>query len=91
MIQFVLGFLLGRFLLTNTQEDIVQKWLHVLNYSSSCNGVPRVRPVPVHDRLLVATLLEQAEAYCRRTGTTMNEWVSDIRLNYKTKTYDFSS
>jgi len=62
-----------------------EKWAHVLDFSS--NTCPSI---PVQDRSMVAILYEQSEQYCRRHNLPNNEFLLEIRQNYKTTTYDFN-
>jgi len=91
MLEFVigcfLGFVCGKNFRVETQQDVVEKWKHVLQYSSSAGSTP----IHESDWKLVANLFEQAEDFCKRNpNESMNYWIIDIREKYKNKTYLFN-
>ena len=91
MIQFLLGLFVGRFIRLDDSPSLIEKWQTILNYSSSYQGIPRVIPIPSQDRLMVATLMEQAEHYCQRhPEENCSDLITTIRTNYKNMSFDFS-
>jgi len=85
--ELILGLLILSWLATRNQlnqKSLVEKWAPVLDFSS--NTCP---PIPVQYRLLVANLYEQSERYCKKNGISENNFLLEIRQNYKTATYDF--
>jgi hypothetical protein len=95
MIQFLLGWFVGRFIRIDDRpptSNLIEKWHIILNYSRSCNGQIVTPPVPIEDRPMVASLLEQAEAYIKRhpDENRHSELISTICVCYKNMSFDFS-
>jgi hypothetical protein len=92
---FLLLIILSRIQNINTRPSTsiynykqnIKKWKNILNYSSSLGATA----IPLQDQSLVANLFEQAERYCidNSCPKEINNWIIDIRKNYKNATYDF--
>lgn len=72
-------------------KSLVEKWTPILDFGIyDPSGVLTSPPISERDKPMVAILFEQSERYCMKNKIHKNSFLSEIRHNYKTTTYNFN-